>query len=321
MPGLPKLLCCGLGVALLLGCGGGGTGDASLFNLQSIEITNSTTNLVAGDSIELAAVGVYGDGSRRTAVVNWSISSTQIASISSNRLSVSDAGTVEVTATESFRGISAKKTFTVSPSAPTGITIQGFQTGKTDYASSEQRLLVAKAAHPENSARPITSTVTWESSNSAVATVDADGRFRGVSAGNVKITARALGFSASVDLRLVAPAIDPIVLRCGAFPNPINSVSRARWNANFLADPQNGSEWIKFDPGSCTQSIVGLYAQNPGTTDQYSPMLRATRSEGRYQSTIALRSLTNQDRVLAVGNENFIGSPFVSVDANFLASD
>lgn len=306
----------GWGVLFLGGCGGGGSGGSSLPTLSSIEVSAPKTSITAGETIELSAVGIQSDGSRRTASVDWTVSDTSLASLVSNRLQGKKAGEVEVVATEVFGKIQGKLKITITPSQPTGINIQGFQDSKTQYSTNDTRQLNVVAIHPENSKTPITTPVTWTSSNPNIATVDNTGRFTAQTAGPVTISAQWQGFTKQVALEIKQAQTNPIVVTCSTPP----SITRSQWNAWRAADPQNGSEWLRFDPNSCTQEFIGIYVRddttaNSSSTSYYS-LIKATLKEGRYQTSVTTKDLTATDTRMVVGYESYSGSLFFSVFSN-----
>ena len=304
---------------LLSACGGGGGGGDSVGipTLASIEISAPRTQLQAGESIELSATGIQSDGTRRSVSVDWSVSDQSMGTMFSNRFTAKKAGEVEVIAKETFdRTAPSRIKLTITASSPTGVSIVGFQDGKTQYATTDARKLSAVAVHPENSKTPITTPVTWTSSNSNIATINSAGDFKALTTGSVAITAMWGGFTKIVNIEIKQADAQPILVKCNA-PVP---VTRAVWSAKRSVDPQNGTEWIKFDSESCSAEIVGLFVRDESkkpTTGEESKdffnLISATKVDGTYRTSITNRDLTISDKFLIVGSVSLgtsIFSPF-----------
>ena len=299
---------------LLSACGGGGGDLPALTTLASIEVTAPRTQLMAGETIELSASGVQSDGSRRSVSVNWSVSDESMGTMLSNRFTAKKAGQVEVIATEVFNRVApGKLKLTITTSSPTGVNILGFQDAKTQYATTDARKLSAVAVHPENSKTPISTAVTWTSSNTNVATIDAAGNFKALTPGPVTITAMWGGFTKMVNVEIKQADAQPILVKCNA-QIPVTS---AIWSAKRVADPQNGSEWIKFDSNTCTADNVGVYVRDEskkpttgGESTDFFTLISATRVDGKYQTSVTRRDITADDKFLTVGTESYVGGIF-----------
>lgn len=300
-------------IFLLSACGGGG-GFSDLPTLTSIEINAPRTQLQAGQTIDLSATGIQSDGSKTFVSVNWSVSDESIGTMSSNRFTAKKSGQVEVIASDVFNKVSpGKLKLTITASSPTGVNILGFQDDKTQYATTDTRKLSAVAIHFENDKTPISTPVTWTSSNSNVATIDASGNFKALTPGLVAITAMWSGFTKIVNIEIKQADSQPILVKCTA---PV-TVTRAIWSAKRSADPQNGSEWIKFDTDSCTNEVVGLYVRDEnkkpssgGESTDFFAMISATKVDGRYQTSVTYRELTSNDKFLTVGTVRYEGAIF-----------
>ncbi len=288
----------------------------SPFTVTSIEVSAEKTQLQAGETIQLSAKGIQRNGGRSYVSVKWSVSDESIGTISlyGDRFTAQKAGQVEVTASPTFESVAPSKlTLTVTASSPTGVDILGFQSGKTQYSTADQRKLSAVAVHPESSATPITTPVTWTSSNTNMAIIDAEGNFTAKSAGLVAITAQWNGFTKKVDIEIKQAEASPILVKCNA-PVP---VTRTVWSTKYLSDPQNGSEWIKFDTNTCTADSIGLYvrdeSQKPATggesTDYYT-LISARKVDGKYQTSVTKKNLNADDKFITVGVTSSGGSLF-----------
>jgi len=142
----------------------------------SISIVGPTTMVVGGQSTLVASVSSGG--------VSWSSSNSAVASINSNGIVTAlSAGSVLITAT-STQDTSVKKTHNIVVSgntvAPTAISLSGGSSLEV-----YQTLNLVPTFTPSNAS----TSVTWSSSNNAIATVNSSGRVSAVSVGSVIITA------------------------------------------------------------------------------------------------------------------------------------
>ncbi len=165
--------------------------------LVSIAVSPASANVVDGRSTQFTAAGTYTDGSVRdvTAQVQWTSADETIATVSNaagaNGLATGTGeGMVTITATAPGSAIADSADLTVTaaeldsvtvapvdPSVPAGLSIQ----------------LTATGHYSNGTTQDLTSTVTWSSSNTAVAEVSnsgaSQGNVFGKTAGTSTITA------------------------------------------------------------------------------------------------------------------------------------
>ncbi|HWA94798.1 MAG TPA: Ig-like domain-containing protein [Terracidiphilus sp.] len=183
------------------------TGTATLIVadsvLSSITVTPATPSIVAGNTQQFTATGHYSDGSTSniTNSCTWNSSNTSIATIVSTGLATGvAAGSTTITAT--LDSISGTTSLTVtsptlksiaitpdSPQAAVGGTVQ----------------LTATGTYADNSTQNITSTVTWSSDNTSIATVNSAGIVTGVAAGTTTVHATSNSIDGTANLT-VTPA-------------------------------------------------------------------------------------------------------------------
>ena len=142
--------------------------------------------------------------------VTWFTSSASIASVSdSGVISAVAPGTALVSAVS--EGVSGQASMAVTPPPPTPIATvivtlspSAIVTGQTAHAT---------ATLEDSSGNPIANrVVTWESSNTTVATVDPVGTVRAIASGNAMIKASSEGKSNASALSVSAPAPIPVAL-------------------------------------------------------------------------------------------------------------
>jgi uncharacterized membrane protein YbhN (UPF0104 family) len=145
--------------------------------LTSINITPLTPSVVAGQTQQLNATGVYDDNTTKplTSKVTWTSSSNAVATVSSTGLvtAVSSTGSpAAITAT--LNNISGTTTVSVTAATLTAITIQeGDQT--LSLAATPTFNFSAKGTFSDSTTSIITTSVTWQSDNLPVATIQTAG--------------------------------------------------------------------------------------------------------------------------------------------------
>ncbi|HTU41304.1 MAG TPA: Ig-like domain-containing protein [Candidatus Aquilonibacter sp.] len=178
----------------------GTTGSASLDvetvtvtkTLTSISVTPPTASINIGANQQYTATGKYSDGSTGSVAVTWSTSSASIATINSSGLATGvAAGSITVTATSG--SVSGTAALTVNAEVVTAISVTPTSVSLT-VGGTEQ--FTATATYSNGSSGNVTSSATWSSTNSSVATVKA-GFAIAVGAGTAGVTASLNGFSSS----------------------------------------------------------------------------------------------------------------------------
>jgi uncharacterized protein YjdB len=156
--------------------------------LESIQLTPSPGSVPAGETVAFTATGTYSDGSTAplTSGVSWSESSGgTVASIdpSSGVATGVATGTDTMTATDG--SISGQAQLTVTAPVLTGLAVNPTSLSLAKGATGP---LKVTGAYSDGTSADLTGTVTWSSSNTAVATVSA-GIVTAVGTGTATITA------------------------------------------------------------------------------------------------------------------------------------
>lgn len=169
--------------------------------ISSVEITGSgvsddTVTITEGGSVKLnAAVTMVGGGSSEGVEIDWSVGDTDIAGYSSDgTISYYAPGITTVTATASLKGSASKSdTITVICGAPSGVVIASKGKPANDEVLVGDSFTLTAGTQPDGA---FDSKITWSSSDSEKATVSSSGKVTAKKAGNVTITAAALGKTA-----------------------------------------------------------------------------------------------------------------------------
>ena len=168
--------------------------------VASVSVTLASSNLTIGQTTQATAVTKDASGHVLTGrSISWSSSNSAVASVNANGLvSALAQGTATITATSEGVSGSGPITITIAPVASVVVTL----TPSTVIAGqTAQATAVLKDAQGNVlSGR----TIAWSSSNTAVATVAANGLVTSVAAGSASITATSEGKSGSTGLTVNA---------------------------------------------------------------------------------------------------------------------
>src|SRR5437667_67697 len=174
--------------------------------VASVSVTPATATIGVGQTAQYAAItrDAFGNplGGR---TVTWSSSNPGVATVNgAGQATGVAAGSATITATSEGQGGTA--TITVSTVLVASVTVS------PATASVQAGQTVQLAATPKDAnGNPLSGrTVTWASSNSAVATVGGSGLVTGVTAGSATITATSEGESGTSALTVTAPAPAPV---------------------------------------------------------------------------------------------------------------
>ena len=150
--------------------------------VASISLNTTDATIARTQKLKLAASIAPVTASNKK--VTWKSSNTKVASVSSSGVVTGKAGgTAIITCTaKDGSGVTASCTITVTPIYPSGIKV----------SKAALSLKAGKTASLKASVKPSNTdfkTVTWASSNTAVATVDAKGRVKAIAPGTAVISA------------------------------------------------------------------------------------------------------------------------------------
>jgi Synergist-CTERM protein sorting domain-containing protein len=164
------------------------SGLKELIPVTGITFDNTALNLVIGKTGTITATVLPANATVKT--LTWTTSDAKVATVAAGKVTAIAAGTATITAkADDSSGITATCAVTVTPVYVTGITLsQSSLAMKTGNTSALTATVTPSDATEK--------TVTWTSSNTAVATVK-DGLVTAVGEGTAEITATAGGKSAT----------------------------------------------------------------------------------------------------------------------------
>ncbi len=192
----------------------------SAATLVRIDVTPTNPTLPRGTGIDFTATAVYSDATTQdvTAVVTWSSSNTAAATISNASVTKGTAttiaaGTTTITALDPVTLVSGTTLLTVSAGVLQSITVTP---NPATIAIGAQVRFTAIGHYSDGTSFDITNSVTWSSSQPAVAGVGNGRKKRGITtgkkAGTVTITATSNGISGSAILTVTNATLTSIAI-------------------------------------------------------------------------------------------------------------
>lgn len=226
--------------------------------VASISISPSTANLIMKRSIKLTPT-ILPTNSANKAVI-WTSSNNSIARVRNGTVTGISVGTVTITATTVDMGLTATSTITINPIVRS-VVLSSKSIKLTNNDTYQANSLI-------NDSIVNNDLITWESSNTKVATVDNNGLISAISNGIANISIKSkIGNKTDTMKVLVSIPVEKISLS-----NSTLSLSKkqiATLNAEIL--PVNASNklinWSSSDPKIATVNANGIIrALNSGTT-------------------------------------------------------
>jgi hypothetical protein len=185
------------------------TNAAGLSATSSVTVQSALSQLaVAPPSLsvdqnatgQLSAIGTYADGSTAnvTASATWVSSAPSIATVNGGVVTGVSPGMATITAT--IGSLSGSATVTVNPLLQS-ITVAP---STATVVIGAKQAFTANGTYSDGTTRNLTNGVTWTSSDTGLASIDATGLATGLSAGTVTIRAALVSVSGSATLTILA---------------------------------------------------------------------------------------------------------------------
>ena len=187
---------------------GSGTAPAPA-PVTSVSLSPSTAALSVGQTAQLSATLRDASGNTLTGrTITWSSSNTAVATVTqAGAVTGVASGSATITATS--EGVSGTAAVTVAAAAPVpvaSVTVTPASASLTTGQGTQLQATLRDANGNILTGR----TITWTSSNAAVATVSASGYVTSVAPGSATITATSGGVSGSAAISVAAPAPAPV---------------------------------------------------------------------------------------------------------------
>ena len=240
------------------------TVEKNFVEVTSITLDKTTLTVTAGEEETLTATVKPDDATDKT--VTWTSSNTAIATVKDGKVKGIKAGTATITAQAGDKKATCKVVVTKSVIEVTSITLD--KTTLSLTVGAEETLTAT--VKPDNATDK---TVTWTSSNTAVATVN-NGKVKGIKAGTAVITAKAGDKSAKCNVTVTADPVPTIHLGqssaeiAGAMSMNYGSVSFTIENAPSDAFPEvtsSDDSWLHIESFS-SSSVTYWASKNTGSS-------------------------------------------------------
>ncbi len=156
--------------------------------LVSISVTPAHPSIAQGTARQFTATGTYSDNSTQdlTGSVMWTSTNTNVATINGTGLA-SAAATGSTTIAAASGSISGSTTLTVT--VPGTLVSISVAPANVSIGQGGTQPFTATGTYSDNSTQDLTSSVTWSSTNSSVATINSAGLASGGGAGSASISA------------------------------------------------------------------------------------------------------------------------------------
>src|SRR5947199_1018619 len=246
--------------------------------VASVTVSPTTASLPVGATRQFSAVTKDSAGNILTGrVVTWASSNTAVATVSSSGVvSGMAAGSATITATSETKSSTAAVTVTNVPVA--AVTVSPASASLLVGATQQFTAVTKDSAGNTLTGR----SVTWASSNTAVAIVSGGGLATGVAGGPATITATSEGQSGTAALTITAAIC---VISSGAWQNVAIPSQAGAFEAQFDATPttanMNGVVGLANGPAADWTTLAAIVRFNPtGTID--------ARNGGDYAAATAI---------------------------------
>ncbi|WP_311567161.1 Ig-like domain-containing protein [Photobacterium arenosum] len=246
------------------GVSGGGvvitvTGGHTVSQLQ---ITPGQVSAAAGTQVQFTALAYYHDGSREdvTSQTIWNTTDASTVELSTDGIASAKAsGTATVTG--QFEGVSSNQaTMTVTAATLSSVHLSP---ATASLVTGTQQQFTATGLFSDGSTQDLTPQVTWDSDNTAAATISASGLAEAIAAGTANITASFNGTtSAPVNLTVTAATVNSVQV------TPANlSLAKgtshayaaiAHFNNGTSQDVSAQATWSSTDTAVATVSTTGV---------------------------------------------------------------
>src|SRR5208337_3251537 len=176
--------------------------------LVSIAVTPANPSIAAGQTQQFTATGAYSDGSHQNLTATWTSSATSVATIGGSGLATAvAAGSTTIQATSG----SIVGSTTLIVTAPVLVSI-AVTPANPSIAAGQTQQFTATGAYSDGSHQNLTTTATWTSSATSVATIGGSGLATAVAAGSTTIQATSGSIVGSTTLTVTAPVLVSIAV-------------------------------------------------------------------------------------------------------------
>ena len=189
------------------GQSGSATVSVTTVPVASVSVSPATVSVQAGQTVQLTATPNDAGGNALSGrTVTWASSNVGVATVSGGVVTGVAAGSVTITATSEGQRGSAAVSVTAVPVASVSVS------PATASVAAGQTVQLSATPKDANGNALSGRTVTWASSNGAVATVSGTGLVSGTAAGSATITATSEGHSGSAPVTVTVVPVASVTL-------------------------------------------------------------------------------------------------------------
>lgn len=269
--------------ALTSGAAVGCSGEKDVA-VEKVILSQSSLALKVGEEAALTAA-VFPENATNT-TVTWSTGNPAVASVTDGLVRGLSEGSATISVTSEEGGFTASCLVSVTDYHAESVTIT--PSGEQSLKKGETLQLTA-AVLPDNA---INKNVTWTSSNTAVATVDAAGKVTATGGGEAEVTVSTVdgGKTASVKVLVVVPC---------------EGIALSESSIEIYEGISKNGITISFTPADCSDkeiiwnydsSIISLFTESDGTVTitgvlEGETVVKATTSDGGFTAEIKVKVL------------------------------
>ena len=178
--------------------------------LVSITIAPPSASILTGSTQQFTATGTYDNGTTKnlTTSVTWTSSNTAVATIAASGLAAGiTAGSSAIRAASG--SVSGSALLTVTNPVLTSIAVAP---ASASILTGSTQQFTATGTYDNGTTRNLTTSVTWTSSNTGVATIASSGLAAGIAVGNTTIQAASGSVSGSSSLTVASLALQSLAI-------------------------------------------------------------------------------------------------------------
>ena len=295
------LLCCCI-CCPGTGCGG----DSSSPHLTLLQVSPSPYEVALGNTGQLKAMGKFSDGKERdlTTIVVWQLAGPSVASVSPLGI-VKPLAVGQAMVRATYGTVVASTTVKVDAAELASIEITP---STTTLPLGRNVQLKAIGHNADNSTADLTGSVSWSSSNPAIAALAQDGQATSKAIGVVNVAATEGTVKGSATLSITAPALVSITATADSPSLAVGQKTQMRAHGTFT---DNSSQEITDTVtwSSSAPQVIGVdsngvaQASAVGATSITASVSTIRGSKGMTATAAALESITvsSDEYVLAVG--------------------
>lgn len=278
-------------------CGGKSafcTVTVAAIDVESVTITPTSVELIEGETATLTAEVLPEDAEDKT--VTWESLDESIATVDqTGKVTAVKPGKTKIMATCASKGATCD--VTVSGKPVESVTVDPAQ---ASLKSGEQKQLTATVL-PEDAEDK---TVTWESSDESVATVDETGLVTAVAAGTATITAKSGEQQGTCEISVLnKPQVGDFYYSDGTWSTELDETKTPIGIVFYAGNPSEDDATLRKDHPECTNGLVvsldgeKISAWQPNY-DKYNKLVNDwTKANTNYETIIVANGVDKSDRL------------------------